>query len=490
MTQVIMTNVASLNSQRQLNKSQAMLNTSLERLSSGLRINTAKDDAAGLAISQRMTSQINGMNQAVRNANDGVSMSQTAEGALATAGDLLTRIRELAVQSSNASKTSSDRQAIQSEVGQLTSELDRISTSTQFNGQNLLDGTAGTLSFQVGANANQTITTSSANFRTTAYGDNRIATSSVQASAASNASASTIDVSGYLGSGTYTTSATDTAKSIAAGINTLTAKTGVTASAVTNVSVALASESYSFSIQSDNKAADAVTVSFSVTGTAASADDYAAGISAINSVSSKTGVTAQFDSTNKSIKLTNASGNDIILTNKKATDNTKFEVATYDNTSTTADTLIATPNTTAVSSGGVSTINGRVTYDSTGSFAVTDTASGFASGAASSTLKSVSTLDVTTYDNSQLAIAIVDSALAAVNNQRAQYGAMQNRFTSVVANLQSSSENLSASRSRIQDADFAAETASMSKANILQQAGTAMLAQANSAPQNVLSLLK
>lgn len=490
MTQVINTNVASLNSQRQLNKSQSALNTSLERLSSGLRINSAKDDAAGLAISQRMTSQINGMNQAVRNANDGISMSQTAEAALATAGDLLTRIRELAVQSSNASNTASDRQAIQSEVGQLTSELDRISTSTQFNGQNLLDGTAGTLNYQVGANANQTISASGTNFRTSAYGDNQSAKTAITPTAAAATATSNvvgsqaITVSGYLGSEAYTTQTGDTAKTIAAGVNSITANTGVTATAVTTASLDLGAEDYSFAIISDNAAADAVTVSFSVGGTASTADDYSSAISSINAQSSKTGVTAEFDKTNKTLKLTNASGNDIQI-NQGATANTAFTVQSY---AADGTTLVAS-GSTPTAANNQTIVNGRVTFDSQQSFSITDAGSGLALSD-TSTLKSVASLDVTTYENAQLAIKIVDSALAAVNNQRAQYGAMQNRFTSVVSNLQSSSENLSASRSRIQDADFAAETAAMSKANILQQAGTAMLAQANSAPQNVLSLLK
>ena len=159
MPQVINTNIMSLNSQRNLNTSQEALQVSLQRLSSGLRINSAKDDAAGLAISERFTSQIRGLNQAVRNANDGISLAQTAEGALAESGNILQRVRELAVQSANATNSASDRQALQSEVGQLVQELDRIAKNTEFNGQKLLDGTFGTAVFQVGANANQTIQT-------------------------------------------------------------------------------------------------------------------------------------------------------------------------------------------------------------------------------------------------------------------------------------------------------------------------------------------
>jgi len=173
MASTINTNVASLTAQRNLGMSQTSLNTSIQRLSSGLRINSAKDDAAGLAISERFTSQIRGLNQAVRNANDGISLAQVAEGAMGSAGNILQRVRELAVQSANASNSAGDRQALQQEVGQLVSELDRISQTTEFNGSKLLDGTFGTQQFQVGANANQTIVAATANLRTSVYGNNQ-----------------------------------------------------------------------------------------------------------------------------------------------------------------------------------------------------------------------------------------------------------------------------------------------------------------------------
>ena len=481
MTSVINTNVASLNSQRQLNKSQSSLNTALERLSSGLRINSAKDDDAGLAISSRMTAQINGMDQAVRNANDGISMSQTAEGALSTASDLLQRIRELAVQSSNASNSSSDREAIQSEVSALTSELDRIATSTQFNGQNLLDGTSGTSHYQVGANANQVIATTGANFRTTNYGDNRVSNTAVAATAATAVVDGTVVIDGYLGSATINSVAADndTAKTLAAKINAETGETGVTATATTAFNLTMAgtettSQAYSFTLKSDNETA--TTIAFTVSGQ--NSDGYAAAVSAINAQSAKTGVTAEYDQKNVGIKLTNSTGNDVTLVNAGTA---TFDVSKYDVTDGSLEAAFT-------GAGATSVINGQITYDSQQAFAVTDT-SGLVSGGTSD-LKSVSELDVTTYEDSQLAIAIVDAALSTVNTQLANFGAVQNRFTSVVSNLQSSAENLSASRSRIQDADFAAETSEMSKANILQQAGTAMLAQANSSTQNVLSLLK
>lgn len=489
MAAVINTNIASLNSQRNLSTSQSALSTSLQRLSSGLRINSAKDDAAGLAISDRMTSQIRGMTQATRNANDGVSLAQTAEGALSSSGDILQRIRELAVQSSNATNSSSDRQALQTEVGQLSSELNRIAQTTSFNGQALLDGTMGTANFQVGADANQLISASGSNFLTNTYGNNRTANDSVQAAAATTiAGGKAIVVNGSLGSGTYTTVAGDSAKAIAAGINGQTAKTGVTAEARTDVALTLGAESYSLSLKSDN--ANAVAISFSVGGTATTASDFAAGISAINAQTANTGVTAQYDSVNKGIKLTNATGNDITVNNTAATANTVLGVGTYKtDTATAKDVPTAAGGFSIAGVAGTAVANGRVIFDSPKSFEVKDAGSGLAL-TATSKLNAVSSLDVTTFDGAQLALKIADSALATVNSQRAQYGALQSRFSSAISNLQSTTENLSSSRSRIVDTDFAAETASLTRGQILQQAGTAMLAQANSLPNGVLSLLR
>jgi len=481
----INTNVASLNSQRNMSGSQSALSTSLQRLSSGLRINSAKDDAAGLAISERMGGQVRGMDQARRNANDGVSMAQTAEGALSSAGNILQRVRELAVQSSNSSNSASDRQALQSEVTQLTSELDRIAQTTEFNGSKLLDGSSGTLTFQVGANANQTIQATGSNFRTSNYGNNNITVAGSASKATTNVVATKdITVAGSLGSAKYTTVATDSAKTIAANVNKLTSQTGVTATAKTEANLSLvASKTYSVSITSDNSTA--VAVSFRTGTSVSSADDYSEAINAINAASGKTGVTAEFDSSLGGIKLTNATGSDIKLDNG-ATSTGDITLATYNNTGTTP-ALVAAPGATAA---GASTIaNGTVVFDSDKSFSVTDAGSGLALGG-SSTLKTVASLDVTSFSNSQNAIKIVDSALQAINGQRAQFGALQSRFENTISNLQSSSENLSASRSRIQDTDFASETAKLSRNQVLQQAGTAMLAQANQLPQQVLSLLR
>lgn len=486
MTSVINTNIASLNAQRNLSTSQSSLQTSIQRLSSGLRINSAKDDAAGLAISDRMTSQINGMTQATRNANDGVSMAQTADGALSSSGDILQRIRELAVQSSNSSNTSSDRQALQTEATQLSSELNRIAQTTSFNGQNLLDGTMGTATFQVGANAGQTITANGANFLTSTYGNNQLSVDQTGPASTSQITANKdITINGSLGTASYTTATGDSAKTIAQGINNQTASTGVTATAQTNELLQMqGGKSYQFTLASDNTSP--VTISFSVGGTSATptASDYASGIAAINAQSANTGITAQYDQKNGGIKLTNSDGSDIKLVNTGATAGSTLNVSSYDTTGTKSNTFDAVANTTAV-------VNGTVTLDSDSSFSVNDAGSGLNLGTnKGSTLKSVASLDLTTFDGAQQAIKIADAALSAVNKQRAQYGALENRFDSTISNLGTSTTNLSASRSRITDTDFASETANMTRAQILQQAGTSMLAQANSLPNGVLSLLR
>jgi flagellin len=482
MASVINTNTSSLNSQRNLSSSQASLATSLQRLSSGLRINSAKDDAAGLAISDRMSSQIRGMTQATRNANDGVSMAQTAEGALASSGDILQRIRELAVQSSNATNSSSDRQALQTEVGQLGSELNRIAQTTSFNGQALLDGTMGTANFQVGADANQLISASGANFTTSSYGNNQKSGGSAAVAATNGNTAGTIEVAGALGKATYTAGAAgESAKTIAAGINSLTSQTGVTASAKTDVTLQMtASSSYTLDLTSDNSTA--ATVSFSV-GAGKTADDFASGISAINAQSAKTGVTASFDSKNGGIKLSNANGNDIKVDNKNDAAGAAVGMVSFkaDGTANAATPIAGAASGVAV---------GALTMDSEKSFSATDGVTAGASVTGGSTLKSVASLDITTFEGAQNALKIADAALSSVNSQRAQYGALQSRFSSAISNLATTTENLSASKSRITDTDFASETANLTRGQILQQAGTAMLAQANSLPNGVLSLLR
>ena len=486
MASVINTNVASLNSQRNLSTSQASLNTSIQRLSSGLRINSAKDDAAGLAISDRMNSQIRGMTQATRNANDGVSMAQTAEGALSSSGDILQRIRELAVQSSNSSNSAGDRKALQTEVTQLTSELNRIAGTTEFNGQKLLDGTMGTANFQVGANAGQLISMTGSNFTTSTYGNNRLANDAVAAASGSTngIAAGTLTINGSTGSEDIDIASNASAKVVAAQINGKSGDTGVTAEAKTEsfLDVAAAGQSYALEVKSDNT--DAVTVSFKVESD--DANGWASAVSAFNAQSAKTGVTASYDAERGGLKLTNASGENINLKNTSA--GTGLTAAAYNADGKT----VSASQSVAASGASEVTVAGRITMDSEQSFSVVD-GSDFAldtKDAGASSLESVAKIDISTFEGAQAALKTADAALGLVNSQRAQYGALQSRFESAISNLQSSTENLSASRSRIVDTDFAAETAKMTRGQILQQAGTSMLAQANSLPNGVLSLLR
>jgi len=405
MAQVINTNVMSLNAQRNLNTNSASLATTIQRLSSGLRINSAKDDAAGLAISERFTTQIRGLDVAVRNANDGISLAQTAEGAMVEIGNNLQRIRELAVQSANATNSESDRKALNAEVNQLLKEIDRVANQTNFNGTKLLDGSFSGALFQVGANAGQTIGINSiVDANTDTLGTMNFANDATVGAVASGAATAAGKISGI------TVSVTSTA-------------TGATAQTIKIDDVKY--ESGDTAVDINKKVA-----------------------SAINDKMDQTGVYAKVDDSTGAITLQAIKANQFT---------SGFTAGTA-----TADT-------------GVST-----------------SATGFTAQAATdvSSQSKTGTLDISTFVGAQKALEVVDKALTSVNSARAEMGAVQNRFTSTIANLNTTSENLSASRSRIRDADYAKETAELTRTQILQQAGTAMLAQAKSIPQNVLSLLQ
>lgn len=556
MPQVINTNIPSLNAQRNLNTSQSSLTQSLTRLSSGLRINSAKDDAAGLAISERFTSQIRGLDQARRNANDGISLSQTAEGALQSSGDILQRIRELAVQSMNATNSAGDRQALNAEVSQLTQELQRIALNTEFNGQKLLDGSFTAANFQVGANAGQTIVATSGNFQTSAYGNYRIgslaadektglgdltkgSTEDANALQVSKTDTGAITAAGTLtintatGSEDVDYSASDSAKTVADAINQ--AQLGVRASAVTQFVLGAddaasgasgfhQDSTYTFQLSTDVTGSGApdegfVTISFSTGGTSSgtaidSADQLNAAAQAFNDAAGQTGFTAEVVKTDNGqygLLVTNNSGEDLRINNKTDTATvaasgsvTIESVAVMDGNTSTAgvSAVIDSSEATSATTWGAGEshwITGQLVLDSDKSFSVTDskgasgaTAGGFMDSAVSKAgqLQTAAEMDISTVDSARRTLATVDSALATINNQRARYGALQSRFETAIVNLQTTSENLSASRSRIRDTDFAAETAMLTRAQILQQAGVAMLSQANALPNNVLSLLR
>lgn len=487
MPQIINSNIPSLTAQRNLNSSQTALNTSLERLSSGLRINSAKDDAAGLAISERMTSQIRGLNQATRNANDGISLSQTAEGALGEIGNNLQRIRELAVQSANATNSAGDRASLQAEAAQLTAEVSRVASQTQFNGLNLLDGSFLNQSFQVGANANQTINISSiADARATALGSNILNTdgtamnTATAAAAALAANGVTVEADlvltnnkGATGAIAYAVGAD--AKTIAAAINTAGSNIGITATATNSATLGTLSEAGTISMTLNGNSVSAVVTDKT---------DLSALAAAINGAQSLTGVTASFASTSDKsvITLSTTDGRDITVVDFNNSAATKTAVVTPGSgVGPITVTGGANDSTTVTGKVEIASSQGRVVAGNTNGDVFTSTASAF---------NSVATTNLATAAGAQTAIATLDAALASINSSRGDLGAMQNRFSSTIANLQTTSENLSASRSRIKDADFAAETAAMTRGQILQQAGVAILAQANSLPNNVLSLLR
>ena len=612
MPQVINTNVASLNAQRNLTTSQGQLATALQRLSSGLRINSAKDDAAGLAISERFTTQIRGLNQAVRNANDGISLAQTAEGALGETGNALQRIRELAIQSANSTNSASDRQALNAEAAQLLAEIQRNGLATQFNGQNILDGTFSSAQFQVGANANQTISFGIAGATTNLLGAYQATSTAVTSSAFDGAGFTINGVEVGVSAATSAAGVTaDSATAKATAINSKTAQTGVSATAASTVQGGAPTARSSLSngaLLINGVAVGAIARDASAVTQGRNA------ATAINAVTNQTGVTAVADASTGALTLTTADGRNIALTSATADaagataifnatgldvsvganptghdtftltiggafdltpaagslaegDSFTLDGLTYEYTTdatvtsgrvgiTVADgntaTQVATATTAAihaqylagntavdatsaaavitvtnskfgangtlatfsdagVTAGGTTTAivesaetagtnaadgtgittRGTLTLSSPANFTLggADLAYGGLASAAPA-LTRLDTVNIATVAGANAAIAVLDGALSQVTSIRADLGAVQNRFSSTVANLTTTAENLSAARSRILDADFAAETASLTRAQILQQAGTAILAQANAIPQNVLSLLR
>jgi flagellin len=471
MSMMINTNLSSLNAQRNQSRTQNDLSTAIARLSSGLRINSAKDDAAGLAISDRFTAQIRGLTQAARNANDGISLAQTAEGALASVTDNLQRIRELSVQSANATNSASDRASLQLEVAQLTAEIDRVATQTSFNGTNLLDGSFTAKAFQVGANVGQTITVSSiASARSSALGQYQgfSLTNQSIGTANSTSAAETVTIGGVATAlGSITNDAKNIASAInAAGVAGLTATANATSVAAgTQALTATASGTASVVI-------NGVTVSIAnAVGNAST--NRANAVAAINAQSAATGVVAT--DTGAGVSLAAADGRNVVVSG--------FAAGTA-TAATIADFGLAAAATTGASIN----INYSAPSGVTGSVVFGGAFSNTTAIAATGT--SVAGLDISTVAGANAALSSIDAALATVSSSRASLGAVQNRFSSTISNLQTTTENLAASRSRITDADFAQETANLSRAQVLQQAGTAMVAQANQLPQQVLTLLR
>jgi len=493
----INTNVASLNAQRNLQRSQETLNTSLQRLSTGLRINSAKDDAAGLAISTRFTTQINGLNQAVRNANDGISLAQTGEAALDEITNNLQRIRELSVQSANATNSNSDRGALDAEVQQRLAEIDRISSQTSFNGRKILDGSFGNAVFQVGSNVGETISLDlTASTRLNSLGSTASVTSvDLTANIAGTDPVAPVTAEGgtneFNASGLYGNDFTGDGASLtfdvgSGGASSTTLNlTGTYADAAafsTALSGALDPAEYTVSNVGDD---------FTITSVATGEDTavnitYAAGTSGIASPA--------FDPQNGVDPVTEVLAEDAGITvagDFNIAIGDADPVAIADGTYLTADDFVAAINT-ALGSNGSAELNddGTVSIYASEAIAFTGGLEADLGLTDAAVTGSLSASNVLTVSGSNDMLRRVDSALTAVSDRRSDFGAIQNRFESTITNLQTISENLAASRGRILDADFAAETANLTKAQILQQAGTAILAQANALPQAALSLLQ
>lgn len=514
MGSVIATNIASINAQRNLYGTSNGLNVTFQRLSSGFRINTAKDDAAGLQISNKLSSQIGGLTVAARNANDGISLSQVAEGAVGEATNLLQRMRDLAVQSANGSNGPSERSALQQEVAQLKSELNRIAETTRFGSAVLLNGTFGSRSFQVGANAFETISVTMGNVRADATGSYRVDTSAgvklLDASATlgttnavtNKVAGDTITLSGFLGTAKVTYPAAASARDIANAVNFVSSETGVSAAARTVAQLSDLATAGTLSFQlfgSNTDTSNPIVISASIT----DVDDLTAIADAVNRFNAETGVSAEIvvDPTtgDKNVHLISETGTDIKIVdfnNSAGAGGTikliprDFNGNMIDNNAdstddATAATLVPAGNDSAV-------IAGMVRFDSSRSYTVTSAAADIfaAAGTQSAGLEQVANLNIATGIGAQEAIIIIDKAIEAIDSVRGDLGAVQNRFISTIANLNSVNENVAASRSRIRDTDFAQETANLSKFQVLQQAGLSVLAQANAQGQNVLQLLQ
>jgi len=483
MSLVLQTNINSLLAQNNLTSGGTTLTSALQQLSSGMRVNTAADDAAGYAIIQGMTSQVNGINQAARNANDGVSLTQTASGALQEITNDLQTMRNLAVQSLNATNSATDRADLNQQFQQLSADIDNVAKTTQFNGVNLLDGTFTGAAFQVGANVGQTVTVASvSSARTNVLGQYVGARGATLA--AGTTGASTIVLTPLTGAANVISlgSVNGDAATIAAAINGanvagLTATANVNSVVGTTTGVATATSAGNLDVITING------IGINVTNSGSVATNVASAITAINGASTQTGVTASLNG-GGGITLTSQSGSNIVA---QFTETTKVN--------TLASNLVDFGIAAAASAGGVTTtgtfnynyvapagVNGAIS--GTGALASIVSNNIIASGAA------VSTLDVTSVNTSNTALTAIDAAIQQVASSGAQLGAYQNRFQATITGLNTSATNLSAARSGIQDTDYAAATAQLAKAQILQQASTAMVAQANTIPQNILTLLQ
>lgn len=510
----INTNIASLQAQNSLNKNNDRVSMAIERLSTGLKINSAADNAAGLAISARMVAVSKALSAAEGNANDGVSLIKTADGSLAASTNVLQRMKELATQSANVTNSASDRQAIASEVNQLLQELNNIAANTNFNGLNLLNGTFTSQNFQVGVTASETISLSISSAKTDDIGNNRLnqvnattnqGSSSVTAATTNAPSTNaigtqTLTVSGGLGSSSVSVTAGDSAFTIATNVNSNTSSTGVTATAYNETQIGSLSADGTVTLTLGSGSSTS-SISGSVTTT-----DMSALAAAINDKTGTTGVSATYSG--GTLNLVQADGKDIQITDfthsNTSSDTTAYirAVRRSDNDSDGIDDITyGTKSTLTYDSGtpGASTNNttaaGAVYFDSSNSFSVTSSVTAAAgsvldsAAAQGSTSEALANISVSTADAAKSAMRVIDAALDKINAQRASLGSSQNRLGIAISNINTTNINIQSAASQIKDADFSVETANLAKGQILSQAATAMLAQANQLPQGVLQLI-
>jgi flagellin len=476
----IVTNTSSLNAQRNLAKSGGDLATSMQRLSSGLRINSAKDDAAGMQIANRLTSQINGLGVAQRNANDGISMAQTAEGAMQESANILQRMRDLSLQSANASNSADDRASLQKEVGALQVELTRIAETTKFGQTSLIDGSFGTKQFQIGANANETINVSLKDMSADAIGVHEVTGPGTASAQDSLGDVETVALATNMGTTTDTLNINGSTVAVTGGqgaadiADTINANgNGVVAEAKLSTTIAGIDQSSSSTIEL--KKGGAVVDGYDL-GT------YGGDMERLAEDMQADGYDAIYDSAANSITF-NATGVDGMDVSG-AGDTSGFTIGGQAVASTAGSLSVSSElNLSSANKIGISGTTANELFG-TGAAAIT-------SNGGTSALTTIESIDISgaTTTGAQDAIKAIDAALAQIDDQRADLGAVQNRFGHTISNLSNINENVSASRSRIQDTDFAAETAQMTKNQILQQAGTSILAQSNQLPQAALSLL-
>ena len=491
----INTNIGAIQAQSNMGRVSEEYNQAMTRLSSGKRINAAKDDAAGMAIGEKMTAQIRGLNQAVRNATDAKSLVDTTEGAHVEVSNMLQRMRELSVQSANDTNTAADRNNIMAEANQLITEVNRVAETTTFNGMNILDGSFTGKQFQIGADSGQSLNVNVDSAAATDIGAHTFKTD-VQITAAGtptdsniNSTATTYTVSGSEGAEDLTVDAGASARDLAEEINGVTAATGVEATATTKAGLSLsAADTISFSLGNEN--GEQVSIGDVVV---TDASDLRSVRDAVNAVSGRTGISATMGDTNAEVILTDQNGDDIGIENftSGGTDKT----LTVETLQADGSAKAAGSTSTAVDDGNTAAyVTGQVEMTSTKAFVVTadnNTArETFVQTDGSSELETVADIDLSTAQGAADAIKVLDSALQKISQSRSDLGAVSNRLDSTISNLTNISTNVEAARSGIMDADFAKESTDLARGQILQQAATSMLAQANSSQQNVLSLIR